>query len=76
MTAQRAAVAAYTQRLRAAGGKRTSVELTAAALIDLETLRSTGNSTSDIICRALATAANLHRAAGTMRIITTLGTTR
>lgn len=65
-------VAAHTARVRAAGGKRTSVDLTAAALVDIETLRSTGNSLSATICAALATAANLQRAASTMRNLTTL----
>lgn len=61
MSAARDAVAAHTERVRAAGGKRTSVDLTAAALVDIEALRSTGNSLSATICAALATAANLQR---------------
>jgi hypothetical protein len=72
MVSRSAAVAAHTHRVRQAGGKRTSVDLTAAALVDLETLRSTGNSLSVTICRALAIAANLQRAASTMRNLTTL----
>lgn len=59
-------VAAHTARIRAAGGKRTSVDLTPAALVALEALRvrsdqsrSTGNrmSTSETICAALLAAA-------------------
>lgn len=54
---KRCPVAAHTERIRAAGGKRTSVDLTPAALVDLQALRSTGNSQSAIICAALALAA-------------------
>jgi hypothetical protein len=55
---KRCPVAAHTERIRAAGGKRTSVDLTPAALVHLQALqRSTGNSQSAIICAALALAA-------------------
>jgi len=48
-------VAAHTERLRSAGGKRTSVELDAQAVADLRYLQSLidGN-LSVIICAALA----------------------
>lgn len=49
----------HVERLQAAGGKRTSVELDAQALADLEALRSHGAervSASAIICAALAVA--------------------
>jgi len=68
-------IAAHTDRVRRAGGKRTSVDLTAAALVDLEALRSTGNrrlSTSATICAALATAANMRCVQDNIRNLTTL----
>lgn len=46
MTRARQLVAQHTDRLRAAGGKRTSVELDADACADLEWLRVLAGSTS------------------------------
>jgi hypothetical protein len=53
----RAYVAAHAQALRAAGGKRTSVELSPQAVKDLAALRAQAPtlSASDWICTALAT---------------------
>ena len=52
------AVASHKARLRQAGGKRTSVDLTAGAIADMQVLQNAlpGVSTSEIICRALTLA--------------------